>query len=401
MIRSILSQWAATLYVGLVSMSLSIFIARKLGPVAFGEYSVALAVGAVLVIFIDGGMRNILLRERVRASLNLQYLADKLFSIALGHAFIVALICSLLSIIFLTERMSLVLATIWCFFGTVLAQYISAIFRGEGRLALDAVWLMGQRSFSAVCIVTAIFFGFYSPWHIFAAWAIGTITIDVVYMIYVKYKPSFVFKYDLYKVVLPLLWIDLATVVYFRSDMIMMQWLGLSEEKIGQYAAAYRLIEAVILLTNPVAILIFRYFRKNIEVSLILGQQILRAIVLAVLLGIAGAVIITVFANTLIEVTYGSKYYESVRILVILAWAMIFVLPNAVLTQVALALNLEHAYALAASLAAVCNVVLNFIFIPQYGLISAAYATIMTEAVLLIVLVIALIKKFKNNPVFD
>ena len=386
----------ATIYVGIVSLGVSIFIARQTGPANFGEYSVALAVGSVLAIFIDGGMRNLLMRERVRASSHLAHLSDRLPAIALGHALIVALASSLIAITLFTDKMALALATVWCFFGIVVTQYISAMLRGEGRLALDAGWQMGYRSLSAVFIMLTIILGFHSPWHILSAWALGAITANLLFPYGLKFRPEFTFRPKLYKVVLPLLWIDLATAVYFRSDMIMLQWLGVSQVQIGQYAAGYRLIEAVILLANPVGILLFRHIRILNEDSRALRQSILRAIALAAIFGIAGATIIAVLAEPVVTLTYGSSYPETAGLLTILAWSLAFVLPNVVLTQAALALDLERHYALAASITAVFNVALNFVFITQFGAQAAAWVTIATEAVLFIFLAFVLARKLSR-----
>lgn len=395
-LRSLAAQWAATIYAGLVSFALSVFIARQTGPATFGEYSVVLAAGTILAIFIDGGMRNLLLRERTRASTHLAHLSERLPAIALGHATTVALVASLLGVALFTERMALALATVWCFFGVVLAQYVSAMLRGEGRFSLDAGWQMGHRTISAVCIVVVIVLGFHSSWHILAAWALGAITANLIFPLGLKCRASFVFRPGLYKVVLPLLWIDLATAVYFRSDMMMLQWLGMPQERIGQYAAAYRLIEAVMLLAGPVAILLFRHMRQMNEDRCALAQHIPRAAALAAMLGVAGAAVIGALAEPIVSLTYGSKYPEAAGLLAILAWSLAFVLPNAVLTQAALALDLERSYALAASIAAVCNVVLNFIFITRYGPQAAAGMTIVTEAVLLGILAYAITRNFKR-----
>lgn len=396
-LRSLVAQWAATAYVGLVSFALSVLIARQTGPATFGEYSVVLAAGAILAIFIDGGMRNLLLRERTRASAHLAHLSGRLPAIALGHAMTVALVASLLGVMLLIERTALVLATVWCFFGVVLAQYVSAMLRGEGRFSLDAGWQMGHRTFSAVCIVAVIVLGFHSSWHILAAWAFGAITANLIFPLGLKCRASFVFRPGLYKVVVPLLWIDLATAVYFRSDMMMLQWRGVPRERIGQYAAAYRLIEAVILLAGPVAILLFRHMRQMNEDRCALAQHIPRTTALAAMLGVAGAAIIVALAEPIVFLTYGSKYPEAAGLLTILAWSLAFVLPNAVLTQAALALDLERSYALAASIAAVCNVALNFIFITHYGPLAAAWMTIVTEAVLLAILVFALARNLRRS----
>lgn len=396
--KSLAAQWVAMVYVGAVSFALSIFIARQTGPAIFGEYSVALAIGAVLGIFIDGGMRNLLLREHTRASSQLVHLSGRLPSIALGHALLAAITFSLIAIMFFGDHMAVALATVWCLFGVVLAQYASSIFRGEGRLVMDAGWQMWSRSFSAACIVLVIVLGFHSPWHILAAWAFGAIVANLIFPQGLKCHPSFVFQPGLYKVVLPLLCIDLSTAVYFRSDMMILQWLGVPQERIGQYAAAYRLIEAVIFLSSPVAILLFRHMRKINEDNQVLGLHIPRTTVFAAILGIAGAAIIALLAEPVISLAYGPKYPEAAGLLVTLAWALAFILPNAVLTQAALALNLEWKYAWAASIAAACNVVLNFIFIGRYGPQAAAWVTIVTEVVLLVILVIALTRYFKSHP---
>jgi O-antigen/teichoic acid export membrane protein len=395
-IKSLWAQWAATVFVGIVSFAVSIFIARQTGSSNFGEYSVALSVGAVLAIFIDGGMRNLLMRERTRPSPHLTHLLDQLPSIALGHALIVTLAFSLIAITLFTEKMALALAIVWCFFGIVLTQYISAILRGEGRFTLDAGWQMGHRTVSAVFIVLAIILGFHSPWHILAAWALGAITANLLFPFGLKCRPSFTFRPGLYKVVLPLLWIDLATAVYFRSDMMMLQWLGVPQEQIGQYAAGYRLIEAMILLTAPVGLLLFRHIRLLNKDRRALGRYIPRATALAAILGVTGAAIIAGFAEPIVALTYGSNYTETASLLAILAWSLAFVLPNAFLTQAALALNLERPYVWAASIAAVCNVALNFVFIVRYGAQAAAWVTIVTEAVLFAILAFVMHRNLKR-----
>jgi O-antigen/teichoic acid export membrane protein len=396
-LRSLAVQLGATIYVGIVSFALSVFIARQTGPANFGEYSVALSIGAVLAIFIDGGMRSLLMRERtLLTNSHLARLSHLLPSIAFGHALIVALVSSLIAITFFRDQMALALATVWCFFGIVVTQYISAMLRGEGRLALDAGWQIGHRTLSAVFIVLAIILGLHSPWHILAAWALGALTANLLFPFGLKCRPSFTFRPGLYNVALPLLWIDLATTIYFRSDIMMLHWFGVPLEKIGQYTAGYRLIEAVILLATPVGILLFRHIRLLNKDRHRLSQHIPRATALAAILGVSGALIITVLAEPVVTLTYGSKYPEAAGLLAILTWSLLFILPNAVLTQAALALNLERPYVWAASIAAVCNVVLNFVFILRYGLQAAAWVTIVTEAVLFAILAFVLHRNLKR-----
>lgn len=71
--------------------------------------------------------------------------------------------------------------------------------------------------------------------------------------------------------------------------------------------------------------------------------------------------------------------------------------PRTITATIHTALDLERSYALAASIAAVCNVALNFIFITHYGPLAAAWMTIVTEAVLLAILVFALARNLRRS----
>jgi O-antigen/teichoic acid export membrane protein len=67
---------------------------------------------------------------------------------------------------------------------------------------------------------------------------------------------------------------------------------------------------------------------------------------------------------------------------VILGCSLIFILPNGILNQAALALGLERWFAISATIAAIVNIVGNMLFIPVYGVMAAAWMTVITEAVL-------------------
>jgi O-antigen/teichoic acid export membrane protein len=168
------------------------------------------------------------------------------------------------------------------------------------------------------------------------------------------------------------LWIDLATTIYFRSDLIMLRSLKVSDSDIGQYAAAYRLIEAAILVASPILIIIFRKIRLLHEERLLQTKYIIKSLLISALFGLLGLALIEWIANPLVQLTYGAQYTEVSTLIPILGWMIVLLIPNTVLTQTALALNLEKSYALTATLAAIGNLSLNLIFIPEYGVKAAA-----------------------------
>jgi len=171
MFRTVLPQWAATAYVGFISLAVSVAVGRAVGPADFGEYGMAMAGGSILAIFIDGGMSNLLRRETTRPGTTLWHVVGRLPAVSLGHAFTVALIGAFLAVSFAGGQWPLALATVACFLGTVLVGHVSALLWGQGRLAAAAGWQVSQRTLSAAMILGSLAIGLTAPWQVIAAWA--------------------------------------------------------------------------------------------------------------------------------------------------------------------------------------------------------------------------------------
>jgi O-antigen/teichoic acid export membrane protein len=152
----------------------------------------------------------------------------------------------------------------------VITQYASAILRGDGKYLINSFWQIKQRIVSALLITTFALLGFVETWQLLIAWAIGSIFINFYSNEGFWYRPRFQVlvstKYNIYKSIMPLLLVDLMTAIYLRSDMILLNYYEIPNDQIGEYAAAYRLIEAVIWLVNAISITLFwkvRLFEKE------------------------------------------------------------------------------------------------------------------------------------------
>ncbi len=392
-------QLTSSVGVGAISFALSLFIARQVGASNFGYYSTALAIGSILVIGFDGGLRNLLMREFTRASGHLaKYHAD-LPRIAMGHTLVAAILASTICFIFFPNQLYLGLGLIWCFWGVAITQYASAILRGKGDIKTDSLWQFKQRTLTAILMTATILLGYLEAWQLLLSWAIGALFANFFFKEGFWFKPLFKpllsLELKLYHTLLPLVWIDLATTIYFRSDLILLRSLKISDSDIGQYAAAHRLIEVAILVASPISIIIFRKIRLLHEDRLLQTNYIIRSLLIGALFGLLGLALLKWLANPLVELTYGEQYVQAAELLPILGWMIVLLIPNTVLTQTALALNLEKSYALTATLSAIGNLSLNFAFIPQYGTVAAAYSSIAAEIILLVGLSFTIFQKIK------
>jgi O-antigen/teichoic acid export membrane protein len=399
-----LYQLVSSVSVGAISFALSLFVARQVGASNFGEYSTALAIGSILAITLDGGLRNLLMRERTRVSEHLSKLHEMLPHIAMSYSLTTAVLASIICFIAFPDELFLGLGIIWCFWGVVITHHASAILRGDGHLNNDSLWQLKQRVLTALLITTAIFLGYFQAWQLLLTWAIGALCANLFFKEGFRFKPLFKpflsLELKLYRTLLPLFLIDLATTVYFRSDLIMLKVFNVSDDDIGQYAAAFRLIEAAILLTSPISIIIFRKVRLLHEDRLLQTNYIVKSLLTSSLFGLLGVALIHWIANPLVQLTYGTQYAQAATLLPILGWMIVLLIPNTILTQTALALNLERSYALTATLAAIGNIGLNFAFIPKYGTLAAAYSSIAAELILLIGLAIAIFQKVRSADTF-
>ncbi len=159
------AQWLAIGVVGAISFVLSIFVARQLGPEAFGVYAQAVSLGALLSILIDGGFGKLLMRETVRVSAALETHGESLHGYAFGHALaVMAVLALLIGANPLSQHQPTLFATAGAFGAVVFANFSIAVLRGQGRLVRDALWQIVGRILTAFFVIAALWRGADAPW---------------------------------------------------------------------------------------------------------------------------------------------------------------------------------------------------------------------------------------------
>jgi O-antigen/teichoic acid export membrane protein len=385
--RSLVSQWAATVYVAAVSMALVFALGRVLGPDGFGEYSYFLTLASLFAILQDGGFRTLLFREGTAVTPELDSYGHRLLPMALGHLILVSgLICLLVAVFAFSLDL---LFAVGCLGLVTLVQFVSARLKAEANFVREAGWQMFARTTSALAIVSVLLFSIPQPAAIFAAW-MGGLALALAVAPAGRAglcRPQWAFVPQIYKACLAFAVIDFATAVYFKIDVVMLRQITGDSAQVGYYSAAYRLLEGVILLAAPVTQLCFRELRLRWD-----NRPAFRQALIWMVLGMMGASMAAVLAGqwlgpVVIDLAYGKAYQPAYGLLPWLLATLFFALPNYVLTQGAIALNKEKFYAVAACGAAAVNVLLNFWLIPGSGTLGAIWATLATEAFLGLVLV--------------
>ena len=133
------------------------------------------------------------------------------------------------------------------------------------RLAMDEFQLLGLvRTLTGVGILCFLFsISFQLEW-IFIGWMTGFL-VALIFQRLVSLKKILVVKPNsqIYRSIAALLTIDIATLIYFKIDIVMLRHIGESLNEVGFYAAASRILEGVILILFPIANVFFRELRLH------------------------------------------------------------------------------------------------------------------------------------------
>ena len=382
-------QWTSTLFVAVFGFLVSVLLARKLGVEGFGDYSYILSLAGIFLIIQDGGYKTLIFRESVDDS------AQSLLSSGLVHVASVTSFGILLVLLLQPHNWTGILTAIFCMGLVVVTTFVSSLLKGRGDFKSDAIWKIVIRSMSACGIFSVLFFyEDVSVTSLFASWSVA-LMLALIWPILKGYfrRLSFNFKGELFRASMVFLTIDVATIFYFRSDIVMLEYLGHIKSEVGQYSAAYRILEGIILLATPVAQIAFRSLRlKQGQKKFfdLLGLLVLFMIFVSVVILLIGAF----FGKDLMLIVFGEQFNLASILLPLLLFSILFILPNYILTQGAISMNKEISYAKIVVFVALLNVGLNAWLIPDYGAMGAAWATIFSEGVLFFGLVYVMLREY-------
>lgn len=388
--QALAGQWAATLYSAVLSTIISFALGRVLGPESFGTYSYILTAASLFAILQDGGFSTLIFRETAHPTPGL---AERLgqgvtvMRLALGHSALVTLAgIGLVLVLPVGDKTAFTLAVAYYGLFSV-ATYLSSDMKGRGLFTLEARWRVASRSLTAAGLALALALPGTTPFLLFAGWLTGIIAAFALPRLKemtasVRTAPSFALSPDIYRSCGAFLLISAATTIYFKSDILLLTWLTGDPGQVGQYSAAYRLVEAAVLFCTPLTHLFFRKLRTSQHAP----REFARAFKTQLLVMCALAATGTAFAMWagpyVIRLAFGAKYAAAESLCLWLLPSLLFVLPNGLLTQALIARGREGFYARVTVATAAANIVLNAALIPWLGAKGSALATVTTEALL-------------------
>ena len=368
-----------------------ITIARVLGPEQYGIFAAAIALAAILSLFIQFGLPTLINRE-VAAHPDEAPQSTVLFLILEGLTSIGVLIILLPLALILGYRGETLIVCYLAVFSEVCRAAIMTLrstIKGLGWFRTESVAVAIER-LAVVAIATAVLFQTKNLILVMATIVIVRVinTIGLLYYLSRQVKVSSLISREklinTLKIAYPFALSGVLWILYYQVDVVMLKSLSTGEET-GFYSASYRILEMFSALPRVIFYVIFtRFARYQASEPEKLPEQIYKATRLLLLAVIPSIVVAGLIQTHLVNILYGDEFSQSVKSLSILLPSLGIKMFGNVADQFLQATGREKKLPRILMAVACTNVVINALLIPNFASMGAAIATLISECILAI-----------------
>jgi O-antigen/teichoic acid export membrane protein len=376
----------------ITSLILSFFIgalvARYLGPERYGVLNYALSFVTIFVFLSSFGIDNILVRDLIKNKEESEVIINTSFSIKLIGGILVIFISTLSSLIFndFYTTLLIFLYSLHLLFGSlgVLDSYFQSVLKYK-------YGFIGQ--FVSVIIVSIfklflIYNKFGTGWFILAIVLDTFFAYSIIYFIYRKQGKRLRLNLNLNiaKKMIADSWPFILTgaffLIYTKIDQIMIGKM-IDTASLGVYSAGVKLSEIWYFIPTIICGVLFPSIinSKNTNENLY-KKRIKKLFYLIIPISFFIALFEFIFAKYLILFIFGQAYLGSVIVLQVYTWAGIIVSIILVAQQYLTVENKTKLIMFSSLIGAVANIILNIFLIPKYGILGAAFATLISYSLI-------------------
>ncbi len=370
----------------LINLVVGILTARYLGPGNYGLINYGAAYTAFFTSLATLGINSVIVKEFV----DNRNEEGKIIGTALGLRAIASLlstatIVAVSSIIDANDPTARIVVFL-CSLGLVFGIFDTFNYWFQSRLESKKTAIASLIAFSTAALYKAILLITGQPVEYFAlAISLDHICLAVVLFLFYKKANGGKFNFSLgyaknilqksYHFILP----GLMVAIYAQTDKIMLKHM-IGDAEIGYYATAISVcniwcfvLSAIIDSLTPPIMEAYNSDRARFKKL----NKVLYAIVFYI--SIIVSLVFTLFGEFLIDILYGEAYLPTVAPLRVITWYTAFSYLGVARNPWAVCESKQKYFKYIYLTAAVANLVLNVIFIPIWGAVGAAFASLIAQ----------------------
>jgi len=362
-------------------VGVSILLTRILGPEGFGLYSAIVIIPIIVVSLTHLGIRGASIFHLGKKTYNENELISSIVLLLIFSS-LAGIILSVIAYYFYQEPdfkilwIALILLIIPARLAII---YIGGVFLGKDEikkanklnwmtnmihllLAVVLVWIMDMSILGAIIsmLVSSLIIGIFAIYQI-------TSTFEVRLKLHKKIIYNLLRLGVLFSVAFFFIQLN------FRIDILLLQKLS-SEQEVGIYSLGAHVAE--LLWQIPMAISIIVFSRTaNVAETEIMNKHTGKLLRITFLLAIMVAAAIFLTAPFIIPFVFGSEFYDSIRIIQLILPGIIMIVIYRILSGHLAGLGKPQVTIYIFAPALLVNIILNLLWIPEYGGQGAAWAT--------------------------
>lgn len=399
----------ATLTAGSSGLLLILLIlaGRRLSAADYGRFQFALALATIIETVMDVGLGHVTVREVARdrpgaGRLFPHVLGLKLVWVAIGLV-LIAVLPPLLRSDRDVIRMCYLLGI-----SSAVRSYlltVRGLLQGLGRFDLEAMIVLADRLLLLAAGASALFAG-YGLLGLGLAFVGARLSMVGVLAVVLRRVVGPMFpRFDraawrsLQAAALPLGMFMIALNLYTYIDTVILGVMRTDAET-GWYAASYRIYEGLTYAPSIIAAVLtprlsYLFVHDRPAHRRLLRHALWISLTLALILGGLTASL----AHPIVNLLFGPAYQSAEQPLRILAVGAFFVFGTWILHAGAISINLDRRLLVTTVTGLGANVALNVLLIPRMGIAGAAWATVLAEAVTVILILVQVERRLRLEPV--
>lgn len=384
----------------------TIIMARYLGVDKYGIFGFATSLTGILAITLDFGISTHIVRHIATDYDSApKYLGN---AIPLKSIFSIGTILLTLIILLMMKTNELTITITMLFTIEMIIKSFIGLLNGSFQSFEEGKYQGIGNSLLNIILLVFILIAIFTDLGIYGI-AYSYILANFITLVYLYYnfeknitKPKFEFDKEFCKKItlysFPFAITGVLYSIYFSVDAIMLTNL-IGNYATGIYNAAGKLIQVLTIFYSVYTAVIFPVmskFYKNDEKLLLTSYE--KSIKYLMLIMIPLAIATMIYSTDIVHLIYGQEYKSSSIVLSILIWTvcLLFIAGagNTLLNASHKELSVTKIYVIAA----IFNVVLNFIMIPQFSYNGAAIATVLSDMLIVVIQTYVIYKiGFKTN----
>lgn len=387
--------FSAQIIYKLLSFFTFLIIARCLGASGFGQFSFAISFVALFNLLVDLGLNEFMIRdlagegiEKINSYIK-QIFGLKILLAVLAYGLMAYTIhimpethqikvsVLLLGLVLIFDSLTIFLRTLIRLFEKMGYEALSLLLEGGLKLLLVIIvarnFATGVKSFVLAFLIVSIFSSLLS-------WVVVLKKFGSLKFLTILQLPN-----KLFWKAFPFAFLAFFGVINFKIDIIMLSRLT-DALRTGWYAAAVKLIEPILVIPSTLAIVLFpvvsRIYKNDVKMFVKIARN-----TLCLLLGISVlfVIILTLLSGKIINLLFGVQYQGSILILTLLNLSLIPFFVKFFLERTILCANVSKPIFASYLLGTGFNIVLNFVFVRNFGFSGVAVATIISELIIVLI----------------